>query len=115
MFEEEKLKSSGIQASDSTLHNLECYRLMYPLQVQNLLPLNLTLKEGRGGEERNIRPGEVVNFNAVNMDLQPNFEIVVRGGREGEGQGGREGQGGMEGGTRQGRDEKGQECIVLRL
>ena len=102
MFEEEKLKSSGVQASDSTLHNLECYRLMYPLQVQNLLPLNLTLKEGRGGEERNIRPGEVVNFSAVNMDMQPNFEIVVRGGREGGMREGREGREGVREGGRVG-------------
>lgn len=77
LYEEEYFKPPRGSPSNTGTKHLDSFVLLYPLVVQNLLPLGVRLREKRRGEERTIRPGELVHFSGVNLDVHPTFEANV--------------------------------------
>ena len=72
-----KYSSRGRVASDSPAHHSASITFRYPLEVQNLLPLELRVVERKGKEERTIRPGDTVHFSGVGMEDEPTFQTTV--------------------------------------
>ena len=76
-LDQENFKKSA-RGSGSSIPRADSITLLYPLVVQNLLPMHLKVEDMESLDWKVVAPGDTVHFSSVSLYMPTTFRMTVR-------------------------------------